>query len=275
MNRFINFNGSLLDAGAPVVPASNRSLRYGDGLFESMRWENEKIQLGVFHFERLFHGVEILQMELPAGFTPDFLSTQIRELCKKNNQETARIRINVFREESPALLPVNNRPQFIMESANLPDRNPEPVSLTIYPDEKKSTGILSNLKTNNYLLYVMALHYAQKKNFQDALILNTQDRLCEATSSNLFFIRDGKVYTPPLSEGCVAGVMRRQLLILLPQIGFSVEEIPITKEMISDMHEGFLTNAIRGIRPITGIDKQTYSSTQTEALMDSVAKRPS
>ncbi len=63
LSQFINFNGSLLDETSPVVKASNRSLRYGDGLFESMRWENDRISLGDFHFERLFHGLNILQME--------------------------------------------------------------------------------------------------------------------------------------------------------------------------------------------------------------------
>jgi branched-chain amino acid aminotransferase len=71
LSRFINFNGSLLDEASPVVKASSRSLRYGDGLFESMRWENERIFLGDFHFERLFHGLDILQMERPPGFTAD------------------------------------------------------------------------------------------------------------------------------------------------------------------------------------------------------------
>ena len=121
----------------PVACASNRSLRYGDGLFETMRWEHGKILLESFHFERLFHGLRVLQFELPPDFTADYLSAQIRELCKNNNQDKARIRLNVFREESPALIPVNNRPQFIIESTDLPDPNPNPVSTTIYNEEKK------------------------------------------------------------------------------------------------------------------------------------------
>lgn len=273
MNSFINFNGNLKDAAVPVACASNRSLRYGDGLFETMRWEHGKILLESFHFERLFHGLRVLQFELPPDFTADYLSAQIRELCKNNNQDKARIRLNVFREESPALIPVNNRPQFIIESTDLPDPNPNPVSTTIYNEEKKSTGILSNLKTNNHLIYVMAAKHAQLNGFDDALILNVQDRLCEATSSNLFFIRDRHIYTPPLSEGCVAGVMRRYLLNHLPPLGFIVHETSITKEMILDMNEVFLTNAIRGIRPIVRLESRIYPQKLTEALITSLAMK--
>lgn len=267
MNQFINFNGSLLDEANPVVEASNRSLRYGDGLFESMRWENDRISLGDFHFERLFHGLDVLQMERSPGFTADFLLTQIRELCKRNQRETARIRLNVFREESLALFPVNNRPQFILEMADLPESNPEPSHITIYPDERKSTGILSNVKTNNHLIYIMAAKYAQQNGFDDALILNTRDGICEATSSNVFFIKDRSLFTPPLAEGCIAGVMRRHLLNRLPALGFSVREVPVTREMISDMDEVFLTNAIRGIRPVKRIANREYSKKLTEAIL--------
>jgi branched-chain amino acid aminotransferase len=271
--HFVNFNGTLLDATASIVPASNRSLRYGDGLFETMRREHQKILLEDFHFERLFQGLKILQFELPAFFTPAFLSGQIRDLCEKNNQPLARIRLNVFREESPAFLPVNNRPQYIIESADLPDSKPEPVSLAIYDEERKATGIFSNLKTNNYLLYLMAAKQANQNGFNDSLILNTADRICEATTSNVFFIKDRKLYTPPLSEGCVAGVKRRELLGLLPGLGFPVNEFPLSKEMILDMDEGFLTNAIRGIQPVARIENRVYQSKFTETLIHSLAER--
>lgn len=258
MNQFINFNGNLLDEANPVVKASNRSLRYGDGLFESMRWENDRIFLGDYHFERLFQGLDILQMERPPGFTADYLFTQIRELCKKNGRETARIRLNVFREESPALFPVNNRAQFIIEMADLPGSGPEPLRLTVYPGEKKSTGILSNIKTNNHLIYIMAAKYAQQNGFDDALILNARNGICEATSSNVFFISGRSVFTPPLTEGCVAGVMRRHLLQQLPLLGFTVQETPVSLEMVYEMDEVFLTNAIRGIQSVGRLGNKEY-----------------
>jgi branched-chain amino acid aminotransferase len=258
LSQFINFNGSLLNETSPVVRASSRAVRYGDGLFESMRWENGRISLGDFHIERLFRGLDILQMERPPGFAADYIFTQIRELCKKNRRETARIRLNVFREESPLLFPENNRLQFIIEMADLPASDPEPLGVTVYRDEKKSTGILSNIKTNNHLIYIMAAKYARLNGFDDALILNVRDGICEATSSNVFFIKDHSVFTPPLTEGCVAGVMRRYLLQQLPSLGFTVQEIPLSLEMIYEMDEVFLTNAIRKIQPVDSMGNKAY-----------------
>lgn len=274
MNHFINFNGTLLEATSPVAQPSNRSLRYGDGLFETMRCENGGIRLARFHFERLFQGLKVLEMEWKADFTADYLSGQIFELCKKNNQEKARIRLNVYREESPGFSTLNNHLQFIIESSGLPDPDPEPVRVTFYKEEKKSAGILSNLKTNNYLLYVMAAKHARQNGFDDALILNSQDRICEATTSNVFFIKDGIVFTPLLSEGCVAGVMRRHLLEVLPGLGFSVIESPISPEMIFEMDEGFLTNAIQGIKSIERIGDRILKQNSTALLIASLAEIP-
>ncbi len=273
LSHYINFNGNFLDSTSPSVPAANRSLRYGDGLFETMRWENDRIRLEAYHFERLFHGLKVLQFVLPAHFTADFLGEQIRELCEENNHLTpTRIRLNVYREESPGYLPLKNRPGFIIESLEIPKPDRHPVSLMIYSEEKKSTGILSNLKTNNYLLFIMAAAHAKKNGFTDALILNTRDQICEATSSNIFFIKGRVVHTPPLTDGCIAGVMRREVLSMLPQHGFSINESSLEPEVISEMDEGFLTNAIQGIRPISRIGTNSYSQNVTAALGKSLIK---
>lgn len=273
MSLSINYNGNFLDSNSDVVPVSNRSLRYGDGLFETMRWENGRIRLEAFHFDRLFHGLKILGFALPAHFTADFLSAQIRELCEENNHRSAtRIRLNVYREESPGYIPLKNRPGFIIESTEIQEQDQHPVNLTIYPEEKKSTGILSNLKTNNYLLFIMAAGYAKQNGFTDALILNAQNNICEATSSNIFFLKGKVVYTPPLSDGCVAGVMRREILRLLPQLGFSINESSLKQEMLFDMKGGFLSNAIRGIQPIHNIGEKVYPQKTLSALIRSLNK---
>jgi branched-chain amino acid aminotransferase len=266
LSRLICFNGNLLDETVPVARASNRSLRYGDGLFESMRWENGRLPLGDLHFERLFHGLKVLGMEPPPGFTASRITAEVRELCEKNEQETARIRLNVFREESPGLWPANNNLQYIIETAALPDPAPAPSHLGIYQEERKSTGILSNLKTNNYLLYILAAQQAKHRGHDDALILNTRDNICEATSSNVFFVKDRQVHTPPLSEGCVAGVMRHHLLKRLPELGLTVREIPVGRTEIKDMDELFLTNAIRGIRPVAQVEGRSFSCSLAQRL---------
>jgi branched-chain amino acid aminotransferase len=267
-NLRLNYNGKLIDPQTPIATAANRSLRFGDGVFETMYWDGQKIENLDFHFDRLFKGLTILQFDLSDGFTKDFLSEEIIKLCENNAATVrARVRLTIFREDGPLLLPVGNKPVFIIESAAYPEENLTPLRLTIYKGEMKSTGVLSNLKTNNYLLNTLAIQFAKSNGFDDAIILNSRGNICEASSSNLFMVQKGVLFTPALSQGCVAGTKRRELLEILPSLGFQVEETIITKDMIFEMEEIFLTNSIRSIRPVICIDNTYYSRELTGMLV--------
>ncbi|HSZ31904.1 MAG TPA: aminotransferase class IV [Puia sp.] len=268
MNDLINFNGSLTDPQTPIATASNRSLRYGDGLFETMYWNGQIIQNLTYHLDRLFQGLVILRFDLSDGFTREFISEEIHRLCLNNaGPEKARVRLNVFREDGSVLMPVKNRPVFIIETIDFPESNLSPLRLTLFEGEKKNIGRLSNLKTNNYLLNIMAIQHAKENGFDDAVFLNNKGNICEASSSNLFMVQKGVLFTPALSQGCVAGTKRRELLEKLPDLGFQVEETIITKDMVFEMEEIFLTNAIRGIRPVICIDNTYFSRELTNILV--------
>jgi branched-chain amino acid aminotransferase len=268
INTLINFNGNLMKPQTRLATASNRSLRWGDGLFETMYWDGQQIQNLSFHLDRLFQGLAILQFDLSGGFTGEFISGEINRLCENNSQVIkARVRLNVFREDGAVLLPAGNKPVFIIETSVLQPENPGPLRLTIFKGESKSTGILSNLKTNNYLLNMLSVQYAKKNGFDDALILNQRGNICEASSSNLFMVQKGILFTPALSQGCVAGTKRRELLEKLPSLGFQIEETIITKDMVFEMEEIFLTNAVRGIMPVICIDNTYYSRELTGILI--------
>jgi branched-chain amino acid aminotransferase len=260
LKYYINFNGNLIDPQTPVATVFNRSLRYGDGLFETMYWDGQKILNEDFHLDRLFQGITILKFDLSEGFSRKFISEEISRLCERNCPSVkSRVRLNIFREDGSKLLPAGNKPVFIIESSRLPEENQAPLRVTIFKGEMKSTGILSNLKTNNHLLNILAIQYAKENGFDDALIMNSRGNICEASSSNLFMIQKGILFTPALSQGCVAGTKRRELLERLPGLGFQIEETIITKDMVFEMEEIFLTNAIRGIRPLICIDNTYYS----------------
>jgi branched-chain amino acid aminotransferase len=268
LNLRVNYNGNLIDPQTPIATAANRSLRFGDGVFETMYWDGQKIENLDFHFDRLFKGLMILQFDLSDGFTKEFLSEEIKKLCENNSAYVrARVRLNIFREDGAVLLPVGNKPFFVIETAAYPEENLTPLRLTIYKGEMKSTGVLSNLKTNNYLLNTLAIQFAKDNGFDDAIILNSRGNICEASSSNLFMVQKGVLFTPALSQGCVAGTKRRELLDILPSLGFQVEETIITKEMIFEVEEIFLTNAIRPIRPVICIDNTYYSRELTGMLV--------
>jgi branched-chain amino acid aminotransferase len=258
----------MTDPQTRIATAFNRSLRYGDGLFETMYWDGSQIQNLDFHLDRLFQGLMILKFDLTGGFTRAFISKEIKKLCAQNaSSSRSRVRLNVFREDGPSLMPVSNKPVFIIESTDFPEINPAPLRLTLFEGEKKFPGLLSNLKTNNYLLNVVAVQFAKESGYDDALILNSRGNICETSSSNIFLIQKGVLFTPALTQGCVAGTKRRELLERLPGLGFQVEETIITKEMVYEMEEVFLTNAVQEIRPVICIDNTYYAREQTARLM--------
>ncbi len=218
--------------------------------------------------DRLFRGLEVLRFDLSGGFDRKFISNEITGLCENNSPSLpARVRLNVFREDGSVLVPVQNKPVFLIETSLIGEQNAGPLRVTIFKSETKPTGILSNLKTNNYLLNLLAIQYAKESGFDDAIILNSRGNVCEASSSNLFMVQKGILFTPALSQGCVAGTKRRELLEILPTLGFQVEETIITKDMIFEMEEVFFTNAIRDICPVICIENTYYSRELTMMLI--------
>ncbi len=127
---------------------------------------------------------------------------------------------------------------------------------------------MSAIKTNNYLVYVMAAHFAKKQGWDDCLVLNSHDRVAESTISNLFWIKNRILYTPPLSEGCVAGVMRRWLMQKLPGLDYECIEEETDLATIKGADEVFLTNAISGIRWVENFDGVLFGNEQVRTIYD-------
>jgi branched-chain amino acid aminotransferase len=250
---WIDHNGALLPAGNLILKAGNRGFRYADGLFETLLVRNERIRLRDYHFDRLFAGIDRLRFTIPAHFTRESLETSILRLCKRNRHDSlGRVRLTIYRGDGGLYDPEDLHPRYLIESWAL---NPTDIMLNenglvvdIYPDGIKSCDSLANLKSNNFLLYALAALYAKENHLNDCLVLNSHGRLADSTIANLFYSKDREFCTPPLSEGGVAGVMRRFLLSALPDAGFPVRERPVRAEDLLDADEVFLTNAIRGIR---------------------------
>jgi branched-chain amino acid aminotransferase len=134
--------------------------------------------------------------------------------------------------------------------------------IDIFPDARKSIDVFSNLKSANYLPYVMAAIWAKENKLNDALILNQHDRICDSTIANVFWVKDNNIFTPPLSEGCIAGVMRKKILELATwNSDHSVEETILTQEILLQADEIFLTNAITGLKWVKECRSKVYKNT--------------
>jgi branched-chain amino acid aminotransferase len=268
---WINYNGSLPPSGTPFLDAGSRAFRYGDGLFETMLVQKDQIRLAGYHFDRLFSGMGFLRFAIPPGFTRERLTREVLELCDRNGGlSLSRVRLVVFRNEGGIFDGANSDPHYVIESWPLPENAPElpPKDLVIdvFPEGRKACDPLANLKSNNYLLYLLAARYAGEYRLDDCLVLNSRDTLADTVIANLFYFREGRCYTPPLSDGGVAGVMRRHLLAAMPGAGFTVEEKTVTVPDLLAADEVFLSNAIRGIRCVAAFRETRYTNILTTTL---------
>lgn len=272
MPGYFVFNGQSFREGKAVISPDNRSFRYGDGLFETMRIINGNILLKALHFERLLRGMRLLQFNVPEFFTATQLEEDILSLCKKNRMDDkAVIRLVVFRSDGGLYDLEDMRPNYIIQTISLHQYPPaQPgnsgLEIDIYPDASKACNIFSEVKSNNFLLYVMAAKYARQHKLGDCLVLNQYGRISDATTANVFWIRNNTIFTPPLSEGGVAGVTRRFLLQELPNAGYTIMEQHLAAEDILDADEIFLTNAVRGIRSVGKFRSRNYTSVLTSKI---------
>jgi branched-chain amino acid aminotransferase len=247
---FLNFNGEVRVEGIALLRADNRGFRYGDGLFETMLVRQGRVRLGGYHFERLVAGMRLLHLEFPRPFSLEMLEGQIGELCARNGHGgLARARLTVFRGSSGLYNEPDRQADYIIHTSEVVGLGwGEGLVLDVFPDGRKACDVYSGIKSNNYLLSTQAGLFARERGLDDCVVLNSYGRVAETTIANIWWIREGRLFTPPLSEGCVAGVMRRRLLEALPASGYSLGEEPIGPDGLEKAEEIFITNAIRGIQ---------------------------
>jgi len=270
MNYF-NYNGKFLKEGNTIIGADSRALRYGDGLFETMKIKNGKIELVDEHFARLWKGMQVLQFDVAKHFSPERLEEQIIALAKKNmHLFGARVRLSIIRGDGGLFDAKNHTPNFIIQTWPLPEGNGEWNSnglvAGIYSEVKKSCDILSNLKHNNYLPYVLAALQAKKEKWNNAILLNTTGNICDSTIANIFLVKDEIIYSPALSEGCVAGVMRQTLLQFLKANNYQMEERAVTQVELFAADEVFFTNSMYNIRWVQSIGNSDFGNSFTQKI---------
>ena len=269
--EYLIFNGKLLKPESGIISANSRGLRFGDGLFETIKSINSQLAFVDEHFARLWKGLQVLQFTIPKQFTPDHLEQEIQTLLKKiGHSKLARVRLTVFRGDGGLFDTTDHKPNYLVQSWALPDEtgswNSNGLVLGIYTDVKKSCDILSNLKHNNFLPYAMAALHAKKEKWNDAVLLNTEGSLCDTSIANIFLIKDEVVYTPALTEGCIAGVMRRNLIEKLTAAGYKLVEGKLSGDELLDADEFFLTNSIYNMRWVQSVGDKKYGNTQTQKI---------
>lgn len=273
---FINFNGQILPADSKLLTVGNRSFKYGDGLFESMRLMKGKLKFADLHADRLQRGMKALKIDGYSQMDAWFLKDITEQLAIRNKAKHGRIRLTVYRDAGGLYTPTSNGMGYCMEllPADEPRYflNEKGLIVDIFTELPKAANYLANIKTCNSLTYVMAGLHRTQNNLDEVFLLNQNGFLCEASSANIFVYYQNHLYTPALSEGCVEGVMRQVVIDLAKKVNIPVTEAQINPEILYEADEVFITNASRGIQCVMGYGVRRYFNKISKVLLDELNK---
>lgn len=272
----INFNGALVSDGNKLA-VTNRGLNYGDGVFETIKWNAKKLLFLEDHYFRLMASMRIMRLEIPMAFTLEFFKEKMEEVLQKNELLTtsARVKVIVWRNEGGFYTPKTNTVSYLILAEKVNDvdyvMSSDNYVVDLYKDYYISYSLLSTLKTTNKALNVLASIYAKENGFNNCLLLNTDKKIVEAINGNLFLVKGNVVKTPPISDGCLNGIMRKQVIALLKaDKNYVLEEASVSPFELQKADELFLTNVIAGITPITNYRKKTYNTAVTATVLDTL-----
>ncbi|WP_121967222.1 aminotransferase class IV [Myroides sp. N17-2] len=270
----INVNGKIVST-SEILIENNRGFLYGDAVFETIKVLDNKVLFLEDHYFRLMSSMRILRMEIPMDFTMEFFQEEVLKLVRALNTPVSavRVRFNVFRDANGKYLPSDRKIGF-MASAEVLNvsaytLNSSDYEIELYKDFYITAHLLSTLKTNNRLVNVTGSVFAEENGYQNCLLLNDAKNIVEALNGNIFIVKDKVVKTPPVSDGCIKGVMRKQIIELLQKhTEYTFEEGVISPFELQKADEMFITNVIVGVQPITKYRKKEYVNTLASDLIN-------
>ncbi|MNK07655.1 D-alanine aminotransferase [compost metagenome] len=259
----INYNGTLVTE-TNISIHENRAFLYGDSIFETLRVLDGKVLFLEDHYFRLMASLRIVRMEIPMNFTMEYMEEQVLLLTNTLDAAPAyRARISVFRKSGGFYLPTNNEVEFIITASPLE----EPLysftegtyEVDLFKDFYVTKQLLSTLKSTNKMVQITGSVFAHENGLENCLLINDEKNVIEALQGNLFMLTGNKLVTPPIADGCLNGIMRKQILELAKKIeGLEVEEASISPFDLQKADELFITNVIKGVQPITKYRKKEF-----------------
>lgn len=269
----LNFNGELFDDDIKFLDVNNRGLQLGDAVFEEIRVVNREVFFLEEHYLRLMSSMRILRMDIPMSFTMEFMEEEIlKVISEAKSNKSYRIKFNVFRNNTGDYTLSDNSISYIISKAELEksfytiEENPYEVEL--YKDFYKNSSMISNLDTNNKVLNVVGAIYANENDYQDCLLLNERKQVVESLNGNVFLVHDKIIKTPPLTDGCLNGILRRKLMDIISKSDeFQLLEESISPFELQKADEMFIVDNIFGIIPITKYRKKNFSNSVSKSLI--------
>jgi len=270
----VNNNGQIINSEDASISILNRGFNYGDAVFETIKVSLGKVLFLEDHYFRLMASMRMLRMEIPMNFTLEYIEKEILDLIKANEliDKTNRVKLIVYRDSNGLYLPEKQYIKYIISSKTLGvdfyQLQNDSYIVDLYKDHYISPDLLSTLKTNNRIINVIGSIYAKENDLNNCFILNTQKQVIEALNGNVFLVKGNSIKTPPLSDGCVKGVMRKQIIDIVKLMSdFVLEEASISPFELQKADELFITNVITGIQPVSKYRKKEYTSKVAQNLL--------
>ncbi|WP_396149572.1 aminotransferase class IV [Flavobacterium sp.] len=261
----INYNGSIQDTSNYSIE-NNRGFLFGDAIFETIKVNGTKILFLEEHYLRLMASMRICRMEIPMNFTMEFMEEEILKLIAlQTNKVSNRIRFSVFRNAEGFYNPTSNDVQFIITCSELASDSYVFSSTTyeveLFKDFYVSKHLLATLKTNNKMINVVGSIFAKENGFENCLLINEDKNVVEATNGTIFMKMGNQIITPPTSDGCLNGIMRKQIIAIVNNMDtIEMIEKSISPFDLQKADELFISNVITGIQPITKYRKKEFTS---------------
>jgi aminodeoxychorismate lyase len=270
--KFLFHNDELLNVENLKIDFDNRAFRYGDGLFETIRIIDGKPFLLSKHLERLQNDMAVLKMDYEPALNFENITEKIKCLIDKNNiTQGGRLRLCVYRKNGGYYTPISNSIGLLLEadscSENYFELNKKGLDIDVYSDIKKPLNKLSEIKSNNSLIYILASIYKKQQQLDDCILINEENNVSESTNSNVFVVSENKIYTPALDQACLAGTMRKLIIKLARESNYKIYECNLKIEDLLNADELFLTNSIKGIQWVSGFRKKRYYKNVSSSLI--------
>lgn len=251
-NMIVCINGSLAPQDSPVIYANDRGLLLGDGLFETIKSVNGLLLHFECHYNRLKKSAVILDISLP--YSVDELKSYCEQLLTANQlmNQTAAIRITVTRGRSGRGISLASLSSTLLITAAVYDdsHTHKVIRMMITDIRRNEYSLLTTLKTTQYLESIIARKHAQESGFDEGVMLNTKGLITESSVANLFFVKENKLITPPVSDGVFPGIMRQHILDDCVILSIPIEECSIAPADVPGITAAFQTNSLIGMQVI-------------------------
>ncbi len=251
-------DGQIIDGQEARIPVSDHGLLYGDGIFEGMRATSGRVFRLEQHLARMSYGARALHLQLPGA--PALRKIVVDTLAEHGDPD-AYIRLIVTRGDGPLGVDPTTCPTprvlCLVDRIKLfsEETRKQGLSLVTSSFRRPASDVLDpRIKSLNYLNNVLATGEARRQGADDALLLNAAGNIAEASVANLFVVREGRLLTPPTTDGCLDGITRRSVLELAATLSIPAVERTLSRMDVFAADEVFVTGTGAGILRIASLD---------------------